>query len=188
MVNKLGYISVMLMIALGHHHLHGQNTSKIIWHTWEEVINKSKVQKKLVFVDIYTENCGWCRKMDATTFLNNDIADFINKNFYAIRFNAKEKENITLNDRVYKYKDGLHELAVEIMLGRISVPTLVFMDENFSLLQPIPGFRGPSELNMILHYYAGGYNKTTPWQLFINNFNSIITKDKDGVQYIKGKN
>lgn len=186
MVNKLGYIVVAIM-AITSHYLHGQNTSKINWLSWDEAISKSKIQKKQVFVDVYTESCGWCKKMDATTFLNDNIADFINKNFYPVRFNAKEKENITLNDRVYRYKDGLHELAVEIMLGRISVPTLVFMDENFSLLQPIPGFRGATELNMILHYYAGGYNKTTPWQLFVNNF-STMTKDKESLQYIKGKN
>jgi len=40
----------------------------INWLTWEEAISKCKVQKRKLLVDVYTDWCGWCKRMDQATF------------------------------------------------------------------------------------------------------------------------
>ena len=108
--------------------------------------------------------------MDKETFAEKEIADYINANFHAVKFDAGYKEDIELKGRVYKFirtsKGGFHELASEIMFGKLSFPTIVFMDEEFNILQPIPGYKDPGSLDKIMKYFAEDYYKTTPWKKY----------------------
>lgn len=151
---------------------------KIKWLSWEEAIEASAKEEKKIFVDIYTQWCGWCKKMDATTFSDPNIVKYINENYYAIKFDAELKEDIQLNGKVYKYikmgKSGYHELVAELTRGQLSYPTIVFLDEKMNLIQPIPGFRDPKSFEMIMHYFAEDYHISTPWKKYSKNYNMLI--------------
>ena len=45
-----------------------QSQETITWFEWEEGINKSAEENKKIIVDLYTQWCGWCKKMDKTTY------------------------------------------------------------------------------------------------------------------------
>ena len=55
--------------------------SIVNWISFEEAQNLAKTNPKKVYVDVYTDWCGWCKRMDATTFSNPVIARYMNKNF-----------------------------------------------------------------------------------------------------------
>ena len=164
---------LLLLASLSVSYTYGQN--KVKWLTWEEAQNKSETIKKKVFVDVYTEWCGWCKKMDKATFQQDDIAAYLNEYYYAVKFDAESKKDIVMNGKVYKYvksgKRGYHQLALEIMKGKLSYPTIVFLDENLDVLQPIPGYRGPKEFKMMMAYFAGDYFKSVPWKQYSMNYN-----------------
>ncbi len=144
--------------------------SKVNWMTWEEAMIKSKVEKKKIFVDIYTDWCGWCKKMDKVTFNDPVIAKYLNKNFYSVKMNGEAKETIQFNDKEYKFiksgKRGYHELAAWLMRGRMGYPTVVFLDENLNIIQPIPGFLPPEKFEPIMTYFGAGHYKKTPWEMY----------------------
>lgn len=145
------------------------------WLTWEEAIALSRNEPKKFFVDVYTDWCGWCKKMDKATFQNPVVAEYLNTHYYPIKFNAEQRDEIKINDKVYQYVGGgargYHEYAKELLFGRMSYPTVVFLDENLKVIQPIPGFREPSEFKLIMRYFAEDHHKTTPWTKFANSNN-----------------
>lgn len=149
-------------------------SQEIEWLTWEEVSEKMHEEPRKVVVDVYTEWCGWCKKMDASTFKNPEVVNYINENFYAIKFDAEYKKSIYLNGEEYKFiksgKNGYHELASKILRGKLSYPSLVFLDSNFKVIQPIPGYRDAKTFHMIMNYFEGDHHKKVLWKTYANEF------------------
>jgi thioredoxin-related protein len=146
-----------------------KNTDKIEWLTMEEAAARSKKKPRKIFIDVYTDWCGWCKKMDKTTFSETEIINYINKNYYAVKLNAEGKEPITLNGKTYTFKPEYrsHELAIELLQGQMSYPTTVYLDEKFNLLAPVPGYLSASDLGNILKYYAGDHQKHMTFDEFL---------------------
>jgi len=148
--------------------------NKVRWMTWEDALAAQADEPRKIVVDIYTDWCGWCKKMDKATFQKDHIAKYINTNFYAVKFDAETKETIVYNGKEYNYvsngRRGYHELAVAITQGKLSFPTVTFIDEDLNVIQPIGGFQGPESFEMIMTYFAENYYTHTPWRSFTRSY------------------
>ncbi|MDN4164242.1 DUF255 domain-containing protein [Cytophagales bacterium LB-30] len=150
----------------------------IQWVSLEEAFILTRENPKKIFIDVYTDWCGWCKKMDKNTFSNPEIAQYINKHYYAVKLNAEQKEDIKLGDRIYKYvangRSGYNEVAAALLQGKLSYPTIVFLDENFNMIQPLPGYQEPKSLEPIMVYFGENYYKNTSWDDFQKKFISNL--------------
>lgn len=148
--------------------------SQVRWVTWEEVQELSKKEKKKIFVHIYTDWCGWCKKMDKTTLSDENVVAFINSNYYAVRFDAETKKEIQFKGKTYGYirygSRGYNELASHLLHGKMSFPSLVFLDEYHNLIQAIPGYQEPKFFFMIATYFGENAYKNTPWNRYMDDF------------------
>jgi len=66
---------------------------------------------------------------------------------------------------------------VELTQGRLSYPTIVFLDEDIRIIQPIPGFRAKVEFEMMMRFFAENIYKDTPWQSYVRAY-TPLEKDK----------
>jgi len=100
---------------------------------------------------------------------------------YAVKFDAEYKNDITFNGIEYKFvnsgKRGHHELAAMILKGRLSFPTVVFLDEELKVIQPIPGYQDPKSMELIITYFARDYYRSTPWKKYTTMYNSNLIHD-----------
>lgn len=146
------------------------------WMTLEQALEKSKTEKRKIFVDVYTDWCGWCKHMDSTTFGNPAVARYLNEHYYPVKFNAEQQQDVVFRDKTYRFKKngsrGHHELAAEWLNNRLSYPTTVFLDENLTLIQPLPGYQDATKMEAIINYFGTDSHKRTPWESYERNFNS----------------
>ncbi|MDX1910376.1 MAG: DUF255 domain-containing protein, partial [Saprospiraceae bacterium] len=136
------------------------------WMTLEQALEKSKTDKRKIFVDMYTDWCGWCKHMDSTTFIHPAVAKYLNEHFYPVKFNAEQERDIVFKDKTYHFKKngarGYHELAALWLNNRLSFPTVVFLDENQQLIQPVPGYQDAAKMEAIINYFGSDSHKKTP--------------------------
>jgi len=151
-----------------------QETAKINWMTMEQAIEKSKTEKKKIIIDVYTDWCGWCKRMDSTTFIAPAVANYINERYYPVKFNAEQQQDILFKDKTYHFKrtgtGGCHELVLEWVNNTIKYPTIIFLDENQNLIQPLPGYQESQKMEAIIRYFGDDYHKKTPWESFERNY------------------
>lgn len=137
------------------------DATEIRWMSLDDVQVAMKAKPKKVFMDVYTDWCGWCKVMDKKTFSHPDVIRYINKNFYAVKLNAEQREPIRFNGSMYSFKEDAraNEFAVNILQGRMSYPTSVIMEENFQNPQPIPGYLDVPTIEKVLKYIGEGAHK-----------------------------
>ena len=121
-----------------------ESNSLIKWMTIQEALKKQKKQPKKIFIDIYTDWCGWCKHMSKTTFSNPQIAAYINQYYYPVRFNGETKDTIVyLGDTLVNKgtgKKSAHQLTGILTNNRPSYPTITYLDEQGRIISPVPGY------------------------------------------------
>lgn len=149
-----------------------RGNEKVRWLTWNEMMAKQKVRKKKVFIDVYTDWCGWCRYMDNNVFSRPDVASVLNKYFYPVKLNAETTDTIIYNGHVLvnpapNRPRSAHQLAYALLDGRMAYPSMVILDEEMRRLQIISGAQQPENLIQILEFFGGGHYKKMSYQEFL---------------------
>ena len=154
------------------------SAQEINWMSFTEAVEANKKEPRKFIIDVYTDWCGWCKRMDASTFSNAVIVDYINKNYYAVKMDGEYKKDIVFNDRTYKFvprgRRGYHELPAELMGGKMSYPTIVYLDEDYGIIQSIPGYRSAKDLEPIIKFFGENAYKEMKWEDFQKQHQSAL--------------
>lgn len=179
-MNKF-FISLLLTTFL-YYGIYFNTYTQVKWYTIEEAIEKNKKEPRKIVIDVYTDWCGWCKVMDKNTFSNAIIAEYLNKKFYPVKFNAEQTADVKIGDKVFKYVQsgmrGYHELAAALLQGQLSYPSVVFLDENLGLIYISRGYVQAQQFDMISKYIGENYYKSIKWEEFTNNYKSPIVENK----------
>jgi thioredoxin-related protein len=122
-------------------------TKEINWVTIEEAQKLTEQEPRKIIMDVYTDWCGWCKKMDKTTFSDEKVVDYVNKNFYAVKFNAEADKTFDFKGQEFTNPQFTRALRVS------GYPTVVFFAEDFSKFQPVSGFRQAKEFLEMLENF-----------------------------------
>jgi len=145
----------------------------IKWYTIQEAEKLQEANPKTIMIDMYTDWCGWCKKMDKESFQNPFIASYINAHFYPVKFNAESKDTVIYRGKKYWNESQgnrpPHQLAVELLQGRMSYPTVVYIDEKF-MANPVPGYMAADKIQSLLIWFAERINKTSAYEDFRIHF------------------
>ena len=137
------------------------SAQEINWVTLEEAVALQKKNPKKIMMDVYTSWCGPCKMLDRNTFGNKDVADYVNKHYYAVKFNAEGNDVVNFKDKTYtnpsydpakaKRRNSSHQLSRYFSIR--SYPTIVFLDEKAELIAPIIGYKKPQQLELYLKMF-----------------------------------
>jgi len=166
---SLSKYCLFTLLVLSSISLYGQ---EIKWMTWEEAAAAVEKKPKKIFVDVYTDWCGWCKRMDQTTFKEPAVVQLMNADFYAVKLNAEQKESIFWRDQEFKWlaggRGGMNKLAYELLDGRMSFPSFVLLDAVYARIAISPGYKVGDALIKELKFASEEHYKTTDWQTFLS--------------------
>ena len=98
--------------------------------TMEQMIAEAKLQKKVLFVDVYTSWCGPCKWMDENTFRDTRVTEKFNKMFLNYKVDGESFDGVN----------------VGIIYRVDSYPTYLFISPNGEVLHRIEGMMSPESL------------------------------------------
>lgn len=95
--------------------------------TYTEALVKAKEENKPVFLDVYASWCGPCKKLKKTTFKDEEVGEYFNKNFICIAIDGETEEGKAILDK-YRVR---------------SYPTLIIADYEGNMRTKTTGFVKP---------------------------------------------
>ncbi len=154
---------------------------KIEWkdiETAEKEISKKANKDKKYFIDCYTDWCGWCKKMDKDTFSDTLIAKLMNHYFVSAKFDAEQKEDVTVNGKTYKNpqtptnskRASVHELAYYLLNNRLSYPSFSILDKDFKVITVVPGYYPAAEFEKVIVYLGEGLMNEVTFETFSKEY------------------
>lgn len=130
----------------------------IKWITMDEAIALNKIKPKKIFIDVYTSWCGWCVRMDTSTFSNPSVIRYMNQNFYCVKFNAEGQEIVNFGGKTYdnpkKPKRSTHPFAAILLNGQMTYPSFVVLDEKMRGVSLIKGYKNVAKFYPMMKFFA----------------------------------
>ncbi len=129
--------------------------SAVKWYDLEKAFELNKEEPRPILIDVYSDWCSWCRFMIKTTFSNKKIANYINKYFYPVRFNAETQDTVVFQGKKYFNRNighhPTHDLATNLLDGQINYPTIVYFNiEGKKIIDA--GYKEAKDIEPVLVY------------------------------------
>jgi thioredoxin-related protein len=142
--------------------------NKINWLTIEQAYAKTLITPKKTIIDVYTGWCGWCKVMDKKTFTDPAVVKYINENYYAVKLDAETTQDIKIAGNVYKFnaQNKANDAAVALLGGKMSYPSMVYLDEKFNMIQPLPGYMEAKEFHQLITYFGNNAHKKEDFEKY----------------------
>lgn len=160
-----------------------QSQEKIKWMSFEEAIALNEDEPRHIFVDVYTDWCGWCKKMDASTFVDPVIVDLLNTYFYAVKLDAEQKDTIMFMGQAFvnpnpEGRRSSHQMAQALLKGKMSYPSYVFLNSETQWLTVVAGYRKSPDMEQVLTYFGKGIYEEKTWEQFMATFVSKLPPEE----------
>lgn len=174
MVNKNLLLLFCLLVLSTSGFAQGEANGLVNWMTFKEAQEKNKIVERPFLVDVYTDWCGWCKHMMKTTYSNSNIANYINTNFYPIKFDAETKDTIEYEGKIYKplSKDPKtpHELAIKFLGNSLSYPSTAFITNKFQYNLLSQGYLEDKKIEPLLVFIVENAWRSATYDEFNRHF------------------
>jgi thioredoxin-related protein len=169
MKKKITFLSLVLFVAaISFAFYNGTKDDKkgdkeIKWGNFENGTKTAKSSSKKIIVDVYTDWCSWCKKMDKTTYGNDEVINYISKNFVAVRLNAESKNKTSYLGQSYT------EQQLAQGFGITGFPSTIFFDENQNPITVVPGYIEGQDFMNVLKFINEDIYKTKNFEDYMKS-------------------
>jgi thioredoxin-related protein len=140
-------IASMVLVILSPTVFSGEK-ERLQWMSFDEGIAQAKKTNRKVLIDVYTDWCGWCKKMDKDTYIEENVSGYLQKNYVVIKLNAESSKKLTFQGKSYTEQ----ELAGAF--GVTGFPTTIFLSSNGDPITSVPGYADAKRFSDIISFIA----------------------------------
>ena len=98
--------------------------------TWQQALGKAREENKMIFVDVYTTWCSYCKQMDAHIFPIKEVGDYHNEHFINLKIDAERGDGLVIRN---SYR----------LLG---FPTFLYLDSQGNVVRKVAGYQSKEQL------------------------------------------
>ncbi len=140
------------------------NKIELKWKKYDAGLAEAKKAKKKIIVDVYTDWCRWCKKLDKEVYANDSVAAYLEKQYILVKVNGESGEKVK-----YKGKQ-LTEMQLTQMLKVSGFPAIIFLDSSGEVIDRISGYVPPERFLPIAKYLGEDHFKKMTWDEYLNKY------------------
>ncbi len=176
----------MLLVATALFGCHGraqQQEEAVRWTPIAQAEQANPKQEKLYFIDFYTSWCGWCKKMDNTTFTDPVVVAIFNQYFIPIKFDAEGSDNVVWGGNKYAPasvtggRASTHPFTRAVLGKQMGYPSFAIFYGDQRLITILQGYQNAYDFSMVLWYIANGDNVRYTFETYQQIFDQQIKPD-----------
>lgn len=142
----------------------GHAQDRLAWRDWDAGLREAKQSGRPVLVDVYTDWCGWCRRMDRDVYARPEVRAYLNSNFVVIRLDAEASDPARYEGKTFTLRSLANRFGVT------GYPTTVFLRSSGEKLVSVPGYVDAGKFLLLLRYIGGGFmDRGVAWQDFVKS-------------------
>ena len=148
-----------LLLALG---VPVASAQTVPWRRWDAGLKEAEARHRFVLVDVYTQWCGWCKKMDREVYARPDVREYLQGAFVTIKLDAESRDAATFAGR------ATNERAIAQHFDVSGYPTTIFMRDNGEHLANVPGYLPADRFLLLLRYIGDGHmDRGVKWETWV---------------------
>jgi thioredoxin-related protein len=123
----------------------------IAWRTWDRGLEEARASGRPVLVDVYTDWCGWCRRMKSDVYSRAEIRDYLDRHFVVVSLNAEAADAARYEGKAFTSR------SLAARFGVSGYPTTVFLRADGSHMVNVPGYVESARFLQVLRYIGEGH-------------------------------
>ena len=139
----------------------GGDKTEVQWKNLTVGLEEAKKSNKKVLLDVYTDWCGWCKKLDKDVYANEKVAEYLKQQYVAVKLNAESTAKIT-----YKGKT-MSEMELAQAFGIHSYPNILFLDAAGEPINSLGGYVNAEKFLPIVKFIGEDFYKKMTWQQYL---------------------
>ena len=121
------------------------------WRSWDAGLREAATSGRPVLVDVYTDWCGWCKRMDRDVYARADVQDYLARKFVTVKLDAESSAAARFEGRAYTSR------TLAARFGVTGYPTTLFLNAKGNHLGNSPGYLPPQDFLMQLRFVGDGH-------------------------------
>ena len=131
--------------------------AELPWKAFTDGFSEAKKTEMKVMVDVYTNWCGWCKRLDADVYSNPDVVAYMKEHYVSVKLNAESAAEVRYKDTTYT------QVKFAQALGVTGYPTIAFFDSNGNLITKLGGYVAADRFLPIVKFIGEDYYKKMSW-------------------------
>ena len=144
----------------------GGEKSSLKWKTYDEASTEAKKQGKKILVDVYTDWCGWCKRMDKDVYADSAVTDFLLDRYVIVKLNAESTDKLQYQGK------AMSQIEFSRNFGVTGYPSTLFLNPNGDAITKLPGYVPADRFLNILRFIGDDHYLTMKWE----EFSTLIAK------------
>jgi thioredoxin-related protein len=134
------------------------------WLSFDQAKTEAAKSNKKILVDVYTDWCKWCKKMDADTYADPKVMKYLKEKFVVAKLNAESDDKVTY--------DGKKQTSAEFarLVGVEGFPTLLFFEPNGKVITSLSSYLDPSQMIHVAKFIGESKYEKMSFEEFEKNY------------------
>ena len=159
-------LALLLLAAVSFASADGKKDStktELKWRTFDAGSAEARKTGKKILLDIYTDWCVWCKRLDQNVYADPAVAGYLEKYYIPVKLNAESDAKVHYKDTSFsssQFAQGVLQVT--------GYPTIYFLDANGEPINRLGGYVDAGKFLPIIRFIGEDYYKKMKWEEFLN--------------------